>query len=289
MTAIVLSVLLSTCSHLLLKSFERFRVNTAHAVVMNYVVCVATANLLCPGAPLSHAFWSQPWFPLALLLGGLLIGSFYLMGTAAQRVGLATTSVASKVSLVIPVSVSVVAYDESLSILRVVGLACALLAAYLATRPGVGVGHEHRSGSVFFPLAIFLSSGVLDALTKYVEATVLRRGEMDCFLVVAFAAALAIGLLALVVSRAVRGLRLAPRSIAGGTALGCTNYGAIHFLARALGAQTVPSSMVFPTSSISVLVLTTLGACVIFGERLSRTKLLGIAVASGAVILIGLP
>jgi hypothetical protein len=78
------------------------------------------------------------------------------------------------------------------------------------------------------------------------------------------------------------------RDLISGLALGCSNYGAIYFLIRALSVPGWQSSQLFPTVNISVLSLSSLGAWAFFNERLHRWMLGSLAIGAGSIVLINL-
>jgi drug/metabolite transporter (DMT)-like permease len=73
-----------------------------------------------------------------------------------------------------------------------------------------------------------------------------------------------------------------------GLVLGCTNYGAVYFLIRTLGVPGWQSSQLFPTISIAVVILSSVGARFVFSERLYRRVLGAIAIGAGSIILVNL-
>src|SRR5690606_20363453 len=109
---------------------------------------------------------SYNWFPFALVLGALFITVFNLMAITTQRSGLSVVSVATKMSVVIPIIFGLVYYNESLGILKIIGIILALIAVYLAsikTKDGIKI----KRSNFIFPILVFLGSGIIDTTVKY--------------------------------------------------------------------------------------------------------------------------
>ena len=104
MTALLLSILSSTLIFVVFKLFSRFKVNTLQAIVVNYFVACGTGLLLYDGEIVLQKIPEYPWFLYALALGSLFIGIFNLMAWTTQRSGLSVVSVATKMSVVVPVA-----------------------------------------------------------------------------------------------------------------------------------------------------------------------------------------
>ena len=66
------------------------------------------------------------------MLGVLFIVIFNLMARTSQQLGVSVASVATKMSLVIPVLAGLLLYGEELNFLKVAGIATALVAAMTA-------------------------------------------------------------------------------------------------------------------------------------------------------------
>ena len=103
------TALLMAAIFLLFKRFAVRRIPLLPTIAVNYVVACAVGLLVAPP-------WSLPelprlWWP-AGGLGVVFIGMFLLTALSAERAGVAATTVASKMSLVLTVALSVVLYRE---------------------------------------------------------------------------------------------------------------------------------------------------------------------------------
>ena len=104
------------------------------------------------------------WIYGAATLGVLFITIFNLMAITAQKNGLSVVSVASKMSVVIPIVFRIVLYREVLSSWQIIGIALALMAVYLVS---IKKEDSHKLGrSLFYPILVFLGSGIIDSSLK---------------------------------------------------------------------------------------------------------------------------
>ena len=74
----------------------------------------------------------------------------------------------------------------------------------------------------------------------------------------------------------------------GGLTLGACNYCALFTLTRVLSVDGWQSAMIFPTYSVGVVLVSTLGAVVLFAESISRRHLAGIGIGLVAVAMLNL-
>ena len=113
MIYLLLSVLSSSFIFVMFKLFKRFDINTMQAIVINYfIACLVgffgfikeTDISLIPG---------KPWFFGIIFLGILFIVVFNLAAITTQRSGLSVVSVATKMSVAIPVLFGIIYFNES--------------------------------------------------------------------------------------------------------------------------------------------------------------------------------
>ena len=164
MMYLILSMLSSAAIMVVFKLFERYRIETSDAIVVNYAVAASLSFALDPSGIGFGEATHEPWFVNALIMGVLFISLFNIIGISAQRIGVSVTTVANKMSLVIPVLYAIFSLGESCGIYKVCGLTAALAAVILTTRKNEHHVVEPRYLS--FPFIVFIGSGFIDT-TKY--------------------------------------------------------------------------------------------------------------------------
>src|SRR5437762_1810633 len=131
--ALLLSILCATFLVVCLKSFDRFGIETLPAIVFNYIACVVTGMIVSKEIPVPAVVIHKEWFPVAVILGCSFFLIFNLMGFVARNIGVTVTSIASKLSMVIPVTVAIILYHDPFSFVKIISILIALIAVYLSS------------------------------------------------------------------------------------------------------------------------------------------------------------
>ncbi|TCP25821.1 EamA-like transporter family protein [Tenacibaculum skagerrakense] len=285
MIYLILSVLISSSLYVIFKLFDVFKVNTFQAIVMNYIVAfVIGYGYSDVKMPLS-VIPQQNWFYGALVLGFLFITIFNVMATTSQRNGLSVASVSGRMAVVIPIVFGIVVYNESVSVVKVIGIVLALLAVYL-TSVKSNKTKKFEASSLVLPIILFLGSGAIDTLLKYTELNFVSAENVSIFSASIFGIAFIFGLLFLLIEVVRKNIKLEMKSFVGGIALGIPNYFSIEFLIRALKIKGIESSVLFTINNVSIVLLTTLFGLFLFKEKLENKNWLGVIIAIVSIILI---
>jgi drug/metabolite transporter (DMT)-like permease len=227
---------------------------------------------------------AKPWFIGTLILGLLFIVIFNLMAKTSQTMGVSVASVATKMSLSIPVLLGVFLYAEELSALKVAGVLLALFAVYFSSLKKRGITIDKHLW--YLPILVFLGSGVIDASIQYAEQYLVPPEEFPLFSSTVFASAAGFGLLFVGMRSASNKLQLSARSVLGGIALGVPNFFSIYFLLRALQNEFLNSASVFTINNVAIVMFSTLLGIVLFREVLSPKNWIGILLAVLSILLV---
>lgn len=277
------------CSSLIFVVFRLYRtygVSTFHAIVVNYLTAFCTGLLLYRGPVGLSDIPAQPWATGALLLGVLFIVIFNLMARTSQQLGVSVASVATKMSLVIPVLAGLILYGEQLNPMKVAGIATALAAVFFASLKN-DRRHLQRDLRIFIlPFLVFTGSGIIDSSIKYLEATRVPGPDFPVFSAALFGFAALTGLGILLIRSPADLLQWNPRNILGGVALGVPNFFSVYFLLRALQFEGLNSASLFTLNNVSIVMLTTLLGILLFRETMSRGNWVGIGLAVTSILLI---
>jgi drug/metabolite transporter (DMT)-like permease len=278
------TILLNVIIVCIFKLYPRFKIDTLQAIVVNYATCVVTGSLFVGHMPFSAAAVQQSWFPWALLMGGSFISIFYLIAICTKIDGITTTTVANKLSLVIPAVCAVVLYHDRMTVAKIAGIAIAFPAVYLTTRVP---DNRHKSQNLLLPILLFIGSGLLDTLMKYVECYFLASpGVQAVFAIYCFAAAGVLGVAAVSLFAITGKTTLHWRNLIAGICLGIPNYFSIYYFIRLLHSGFLQSSAAIPINNIGILVASALAAMFFFRERPTVWRLVGLALSVAAIALI---
>ncbi len=287
MIALTLSILSSTMIFVAFKLFSKFKINTFHAIFVNYIVACFCGLLFQESSINVIEITKHSWFPFALGLGAFFILVFNLMALTTQRSGLSVVSVATKMSVVIPVVFGLIYYNESLGIFKFLGIVLALAAVYLAsikTRDGLKI----RATNFIFPILVFFGSGIIDTSIKFLEGEYVSKTDVPIFSATIFASAAIVGAFILIVHALQGKFQFRFRNILGGIALGIPNYFSIYFLVKALRSDILDSSGIFTVNNVAIVMFSTLLGILLFKDKLLPKNWIGIGLAILGILLIAL-
>jgi drug/metabolite transporter (DMT)-like permease len=285
MIYLLLSILCSTYIVIVFKLFDRLKVDNFQAIVVNYFVAGSMGFLLNEAVIPFREIPQQDWFLKCIMIGCCFISLFNLIAYTVQKAGISITTIASKMSVCIPVVIAFFVYDDKISFLKVLGILIALLAVYLSA-PKIEK-NTPRENSYLFPFIIFIGSGLLDAFLNYSTAShqLDEQNLTPYFAASCFSVAALIGLCILIYRYFALSKRLSIRNIIAGVALGIPNYGSIYFLLKSLNVMK-ESSYVFPINNMGIVALSSILALVIFKEKLSKLNWIGVGMALVSISLI---
>ena len=280
---LILSILTSSLLYVIFKYFGILKINTLHAIVVNYFVAAVTGFIAYQGDVQLTEIEESDWIWFAVILGTLFIIIFNVMALTSQKNGLSVAAVASKMSLVIPVIFGIWLYQESLGWLKILGVIIALISVYLTSLKSKD-GLPFQKGYFILPIILFLGSGAIDTLLKYAEKLYVPNGDEPLFSAVCFVMACGIGALVLIYE-AIQGRFLHWKSIVAGIVLGVPNYFSIYFIIKALKTD-MESSVLFPINHVGTVLFTALLGYLMFKERLLPKNYWGILLAVVAIVCI---
>jgi len=278
-----LSILFSTGLFVIFKYFGIYKIDTLKAIFVNYIVAFTMGVGLADGAVSLSQIPEQSWFFGALFLGALFVSVFFVMATTAQKNGVSVASVAGKMSVVVPVLFGTFLYQESVTILKVLGILIALLAVYLAS---VKDEVDTKSGGMLFPILLFFGSGVIDTTLKYVEVNFVPQEEVSLFSGSLFGIAAVFAATIILIQQVRKKTSFGFKNIIAGIALGVPNYFSIIFLIKALQNKDFESSVLFTVNNVGIVILSTFVGLLIFKEKFSLKNKLGVFLAVLGILLV---
>lgn len=286
MLDLALCVLCSSLIFVIFKLFSVYKVETIYAIITNYVVACVCGFLFYKGTIGVSEIPEKNWFLGTFALGVLFIVVFNLIAATAQKVGVSVASVATKMSLVIPVIFGVAVYNEQLGALKIIGILLALVAVYFASFKEKSTGI--KKSSLLLPLLVFLGSGIIDTTIKYMQEMHIEGAEFPLFSATVFGAAAITGFLFFIVKSFKEPIKLNFRNVLGGIVLGVPNYFSVFFLLRALQGDSLNSASVFTIVNVAVVMFSTLLGILLFKEKISLKNWGGIALAVVSILLVAL-
>lgn len=282
MSALIICILCSALIFVIFKLFQFFEVNTFHAIVVNYI----TASLI--GFGLYGHEWPNDfgndlgWLPFAITCSLLFISLFFLMGKSSQNNGIASTSVAVKMSMAISLICMVIGYSEHVSAFKIIGIALAFAGVYLvSSSPGTA---KEKSPYAWMLIVLFFGSGLLDFTLNYVQKYALGSLSPSLFAAISLGTAGVFGVLILLFRMLNKGEKFHFKSAIAGILLGIPNYFSIYLLLKAYQTTGWEDSTVLAVTNVSVVAGSAIIGFTFFKEKAGGRKLVGLLSALIAIL-----
>ncbi|MEP2059464.1 EamA family transporter [Maribacter litoralis] len=281
---LALSILFSSLIFVVFKLYTKYKVQTIYAIIVNYFIACVVGLLYYQKPINAFEIPQKSWFWGSILLGLLFILIFNLMAATSQKLGVSVASVATKMSLTIPVLFGVFFYREVLTVLEIIGILLALLAVYFSSLKENKIKAEKWAFAL--PILVFIGSGTIDTSIKYFQDAHMPEEEYALFSATVFASAGMFGLLFIGYKSVQQQIKINLKNVIGGVCLGIPNYFSIYFLLKALQHPTWNSASVFTINNVAIVMFSTLLGIVLFKERLTFKNWLGIGLAVFSIILV---
>jgi drug/metabolite transporter (DMT)-like permease len=284
------SIVLTSYLLLSFKVCGKLNIPVFPAIVFNYMTCVITGSIVNGGFPIQWTSLKMPWFQWAMIMGVLFIISFNLIGMTAQKLGVAVASVANKLSLIIPVILSIILYHEQVVGWEIVGIILALLAVIFTCFPQKNQTEKDIEipmlQKILLPTMVFIGSGFLDALINHVQQSYVTKATNNAFLISGFFSAASIGIIVLLYQYWKKQLAFNVNQVLAGICIGIPNYFSIWCLVQFLQDSPWETSASLPVNNMGIVLFSTLVAAILFKEKLSYINWIGIGLSVIAIYLI---
>ena len=167
MIDLILCILFSSSLFVIFKLYNTYKVQTLFAIITNYFVAGIFSTFFYEESIQLSSIPEKSWFLPTVSLGFLFITVFYITAKTSQEIGVSVASVASKMSLVIPVLAGVMLYKEELGGIKIIGIVLALIAVYFSSLKNRTI--TVKTGTLVLPLLLFIGSGLVDTSIKYIQ------------------------------------------------------------------------------------------------------------------------
>lgn len=284
MIYLLLSILSSTVIFITFKVTERFKTNLVNLITINYLAAAILGFRFNRQSFSISGLFSSDWILYALIIGVSYILMFFLMGYSVRKSGMAVTTIAGKLSMVIPILFSVMYFGEKVNTLKIAGLTLAIVAVLLTSyRP---VGKAKNMVLIALPLAIFAGTGMTDSLVKYAQSYHVSNRISLLFSSVVFLSALISGLLFILLKPKSSSKTITLPELIGGVVLGIANFGSLYFFILTLNNSKLDSSIVFGLNNMCIVLFSILIGWTLFKEKFSNTNFAGVIMAFIAILIL---
>jgi len=215
---------------------------------------------------------------LGLISGVLFLTNFVLLQQNIRKNGVVLAATFMKLGVLIPTLMAIVIFREQPGFLQILGIGLAIAAIIIIhfEKEGAETSKYH-----FLLIVLLLVSGFTDSMADIYDK--LGSTELkDHYLLFTFLAAGVCAFLLWMKERQ----KLCVWDVLAGICIGIPNYFSSRFLLLAL--HHLPAVIVYPAYSVMTIVVISIVGVVLFKEKLSRKKLVAIALIFLALVLLNL-
>lgn len=277
MAYILYTILVFNLLIIIFKFFAKYNVNNLQALIVNYFVAAGCGILFSKDEFSFNYVIHSNWLYHAIAIGFLFIVVFNFYAFGTQKVGIAITTVANKMSLVIPVAISLlIDPSDKISLTKIIGFILALIGIYLSSTTNGKLSFNKKY--LWLILLVFFGQGIADAIFSNSKSLVPAGEDMQYFVVLFIIAGLS-GLVILIVQSLKKPPKFHAKNIVWGIILGIPNFFSLLFMLRALKTPQLNVSQVYPLVSMGVVVVSAFIGLIIYKEKILRSNWIGIILA----------
>ena len=279
---IIYTILLFNVLIIAFKMFGKYKVDNLQALIVNYITAGFCSYLFLETDFSLNYILESDWLYHSMIIGALFIIIFNFYAFGIQKAGVAVTTVANRMSLIIPVCAALILYPEenTFTLLKGIAFFLALTGIYLSSTKGGKLSFDKKY--LWLIILVFVGQGISDSIFNDFAQKFPNEGNYLFFMVLFFMASIS-GILILSGRSIKTRSPLQLKSIFWGVIFGIPNFFSLVFLLKALGS--ISSSIVFPIVGMGVVISSSLIGLLLFQEKLTRSNWIGILLSICAIYI----
>ena len=287
MIEIIITISTFSSMVIMFKYFEKINVNNLQAISANYFTAGILSIIFLPNSfEFDKINYSNTtiFFVLAFIVGLLFVLTFNLYAHGAQKIGVTPSTIANKMSMIIPIIIGIILLNEEVTFNKILGISFAFVAIFLSS-----IGDRKYSlnkNHLIIIVLLFIGQGLADGILNWAQEFILNGSNMNLFFAVTFLAAGFFGLLFLFFKLSSQKVKIEPKSIIWGIVLGIPNYLTLLYFVKSLKSEFFSSSEIFPIINIGVIIFCTILSIILFRERVSIYNWLGVILGVFSIFII---
>ncbi len=285
MIYILLSILFFTGIFLVFKIIGKKDLAIINIIVINYFVAAVLGNIQSQVNPIQALY--EDWLFMSVIIGLLFFIFFIIIGISTKLVGLSVTTVASKMSVVIPITFSIIYFNENLSLYKISGIILAIIGVILTVYKKSEGNTKVKISEFLVPLLLFIGMGFTDMLFKFSQFKYLNANNIALFNSSLFYISFLSSLVYVFIIRKQKDF-FNKGTLIYGIILGIVNYYGVFFFIKALGSGAFDSSVIFGINNVSIVILSVFLGIIIFKEKTNKINIIGIASAITAIVFLSI-
>jgi len=283
--AYVYLFLSSLCSLLiahLLKYTRTTNLNVVHVLTVNYLAAVLFVVFIQFDNVALIAHLTLSGFVFAIGIGAFFIVNFFMYSASVDKNGVGVSVAAMRLSLTIPVLLSIFYYHERLDTITIMGIIMVFIALMLLIPTfSFSMFSLKEQGTVLLIPGLFLLTGVTDAALKVYEEELGNQINELLFMGLVFFSAFLVGLMYIFFTRS---WRFTVQELAIGTALGIPNFYSSVFLLWSL--PLIEGAVAFSTVNILNVTGGTLLGKFYWNDAITQKQVGGLTLAIVSILLL---
>lgn len=289
MVYLILCILSSAGIFVVFKVIENKKTDLLTAIISNYLTATIVGinlNFFTGNFSLQTL---QPAIPSAIIIGVLFILMFFVVGLSTKHAGLTITTLASKMSVVFPIVISMlIDPTDHLTPAKTVAFILTLIGIALSVYKNPTKTPETKF-QVFIPVLLFTGMGLVDSMVKFAQQYHVTSEKSAIFSTMVFFVAFLTGAIICFVRKKNPYVLFNWTNISPGIVLGIFNYGSIYFIIKALNHRIIQesswldSSVIFGLNNIGIVIITTLLGFFYFKENLLKINWIGIIISLSVI------
>ncbi|MBU2492215.1 MAG: EamA family transporter [Bacteroidetes bacterium] len=280
MISLLLTILCSSSIALIIKQNSEKKGEPLLLLAGNYLAAaIISGTLFILEDQSNYSIFS---FLFGAVMGGLFLFSFFAFTKAVESAGTALATVSSRISVIIPVLLSILFFNEIPSIKNIAGIFLAIITIiffYFSLKTMTG---KTLLGKDYMYLFIVLIGIGLGDFGMKVFQNLSGRNEEPFFLFMIFSFAF----IYTSVFLKLKNIRIESTTAMLGAILGIPNIFSSYFLLGALSV--LPAIVVYPSVNIGVILVTTFGAYLIWKENINRFGKIALVTGLAAILFLSL-
>ena len=278
MLPLFLTIISSTSIALLLKYSDTRKGNPVLLLCANYFTAAVISLILIISG--EGTAYSTGTFLFGAGLGLLFFLGFFVFAMAVGTAGASLSAVSSRLSLIIPVGLSVIIFNEIPSLFQSAGIILALVTIilfYFSIRKfssGIFIKTDY-----LYLILLLAAIGVNDFCFKIFQ-NLRPADEKNFFILIIFSFAFIYSFSYVLFKK----IRIDYRTISTGLILGVPNVFSSYFMLDALNS--LPAVIVFPSINIGIIVLTASAAFLIWNEKLNVYGWWAMGIGIASIVLL---
>lgn len=287
MISIIYTILLFDVLIIVFKMFQKYKVDNLEALIVNYLTAAVFSYFFLENSFSLNHILEASWLNHAIIIGTLFIIVFNFYSLGIQKVGISVTTVANKMSLIIPVCLALVLYPDNntFDILKGIAFLLALIGIYLSSTKAGKLNFNKKY--LWLIILVFIGQGISDAVFNDFSqkfSNVIKEESFLFFMTLFLTASISGTIIYLGKSIKTKN-KLQLKNFLWGITFGIPNFFSLVFFLEALKDPNISNAEVFCLISIGVVISSLLIGLLFFKEKPSKNNWLGILLSICAIYL----